>query len=216
MARVVMTPAEEEKNLKETAAMLNDASEAGLDWKGKNYGHKDAVRLRRLVLAWKEAGCDLRKTQLETDDRARLEGFAQGIRVRFESDGTLHLVDFYSQPYDAAAMNFTRLIRNSQRVRLGGPCRHCDQWYVSKTQRETLYCSPRCGGSAAKDAERKRKRDRLISGVRKALRNYETRPARFAEMGWKEFVAKAVPGAGKKWLTMAVKSGEIFPPKEGE
>lgn len=214
MAHVVMSPAEEAKNLKETVVMLNDSSERNRDWKGKNYGYEDAVRLRRLVLAWKEAGQDIREMAIPVSDRAKLDKFTQSIRVTTRADGTLQLIDSYPQPYDAAAMNFTRLIRNSQRARLGGPCPQCGRWYVSKTQRETLYCSRRCAGNAAKASERKRKRERLIKRARQAIKNYETRPARFAEMSWKEFVTEAVPGTSKKWLTVAVRNGELIPPKK--
>jgi hypothetical protein len=211
-----MTPAEEAKNLKETAAMLNDSSGTVEDWQGKNYGREDAIRLRRLVLAWKEAGRDWRDMKVSAEDRARVDNFIADIRVRLEWDGALSLIDYYtrSHPFDAAAMNFSRLIHNSQRARLGGPCLQCGTWYASKTKRETLYCSRKCAGNAAKAQQRKRDHDRLLGKVRKALGNYETRPARFAEMSWKDFVIKAVNRVSKKFLTTAVSKGEILPPKE--
>lgn len=211
-----MSAAEEVKNLKDAAAMLNDATGALQDWRGKNYGSEDAVRLRRLVRAWRDSGGNIGKMQIDQQDRNRLESFIENIGFRLESDG-LNLTDYYPKTgrYDAAAMNFTRLIGNSQRTRLGGPCRHCGKWYVSKTQRETLFCSRKCAANAAKAAERKRRHDGLLRQVGKAIRNYQTRSPRFAEMEWKEFVTKAVYGVSKKWLTMATKNGEIVPPKEG-
>ena len=216
MAHVVMTPAEELQNLKETVAMLNDTSDRMHDWQGKNYGYDDAVRLRRLVLAWVASGRDRRNMKLSKQDREKLESFTGRIRVTTAPNGMLVVIDFYPHPYDSAAINFTRLIRNSQRARLRGPCVQCGLWYISKTQKETLYCSRKCAGGAAKAKERKRRRDGVMKKVRQAIENYETRPARFAEMPWKEFVRKAVPGVSKKFLTMAVRNGELLPPKEGE
>lgn len=212
MAHIVMTPEEEAENLRETLAMLNDSARRLHDWQGKNYGYEDAVWLRRLVLAWKEAGHTIRQMKMRKRDRDRLRKYVETIHVTAQMDGELRIVDFYSG--DAAAMNFTRLVRNSQKAKLGGPCGQCERWYVSKTQRETKYCSRKCAANAAKAKERRRKRDELMEDVRQATRNYDKRPTRFAEMPWKEFVTKAVPGVSKKLLTVAIQKGELRPPKK--
>ncbi len=210
MAYVAMTAADEAENLRETVAMLNDASESLKDWQGKDWSYDDAVRLRRMVRAWIDAGRALGKTRFERKDRQRLEKFTQGIRVTTEPNGRLLVIDFYGG--DTAAMNFARLIRNSRRALLREPCRTCDSWYLSKTNRETDFCSRACAGSAAHAAKRKREHDRKIKKARAAIENYPGRPARFAEMDWKQFVSKAEQ-LSKKFLTVAVRNGELLPPK---
>ncbi len=210
MAYVAMTPAEEAENLRETVAMLNDASVPRDDWRGKNWSHDDAVRLRRMVRAWTAAGRDLSKARFERKDRQCLEKFTQRIRTTTEPNGRLLVIDFYGR--DIAAMYFARLIRNSRQALLREPCRTCDSWYVSKTNRETDFCSRACAGSAAQAAKRKREHDRKIKKARAAIENYPGRPMRFAEMDWKQFVSKAT-GISKKFLTAAVRNGEVLPPE---
>jgi hypothetical protein len=223
MANIKMSPAEEAQNLKETATILNDHTEPIDDWKrdwtgksqskeDKNWSQDDATRLRRLVRAWRQSDRDIRRAKFDAEDSKKLDKFTENISVRFEPDGSLHLIDYYGR--DTAAMQFTRLIRNSQQARLRDPCLKCDKWYISKTKRSTLFCSRKCAGSAAKAAERKRKRDALLKRARKAIENFPARPARFAEMHWREWVAKAIPGISRKMLSIAVKHGELLPPKE--
>ena len=210
MAYVAMTAAEEAEYLRQTVAMLNDASEQIKDWQGKNWSYDDAVRLRRMVRAWIGAGRVLGKTRLEREDRQRLQKFTQRIEVTTEPDGRLLVIDFYGR--DTAAMNFARLIRSSRQTLLREPCLTCDRWYVSKTNRETDFCSRACAGSAAQAAKRKREHNRKIKKARAAIENYPGRPARFAEMDWKQFVSKAEQ-LSKKFLTVAVRNGELLPPK---
>jgi hypothetical protein len=201
MAYVAMTAEEEADNLRETVVMLNDASERRDDWKGKNWSHDDAVWLRRMVRAHR--GLD---GKIQAKDRERLAKFIE--RIGIMADGTV--ADFYAG--DIAAMSFWRLRGNSQQSRLRVPCRTCDRWYVSKTNRETDFCSRACAGSAAHAAKRKREHDRKIKKARAAIGNYPGRPARFAEMDWKQFVSKAEQ-LSKKFLTVAVRNGELLPPR---
>jgi len=210
MAYVTMTPAEEAENLRATVAMLNDTSGSGKDWQGKNWLDNDAVRLRRLVRAWIDAGRVPSKARFERMDRQRLEQFTKRIRVTTETTGRLLVIDFYGR--DTAAMNFARLSRNSRQALLRPPCLTCKRWYVSKTNRKTDFCSRACAGSAAQAAKRKREHDRKIKKARAAIDNYLGRPARFAEMDWKQFVSKA-ERLSKKFLTVAVRNGELLPPK---
>jgi len=210
MAYVAMTPSEEAENLRQTVVMLNDASERLNDWKGKNWSYDDAVRLRRMVRAWIDAGRVLGKTRFERKDRQRLEKFTRAIGVTTEQNGRLLVIDFYGR--DTAAMNFARLIRNSRQTLLREPCLRCGKWYISKTNRETDFCSRAHAGSAVQARKRKREHDRKIRKARAAIENYPGRPARFAEMDWKQFVSKAEQ-LSKKFLTVAVRNGELLPPK---
>lgn len=213
MPYVVMTPSEETQNLKDTLVMLNDTSERREDWRGKNWSQDDAIWLRHLLLAWIDADRELWNTKLEPEDRTRLNKFIESCHFTTDPNGMLHVVDYYNQG-ETAAMNFTRLVRNSQKARLRAPCPKCLKWYISKTKGISEYCSRKCAGGAAKAAERKRRRERLFAKARKAIENYKSRPKRFAEMSWKDFVAKAI-GTSKKMLTVAVRNGELLPPKEG-
>lgn len=201
MAYVAMTLAEETENLRQTVAMLNDASGRLNDWKGKNWSHDDAVWLRRMVRAHRGEG------RKKPEDRERLEKFTERIRVK--PDGSV--IDYYDR--DTAAMNFVRFTLNSRQALLRKPCLNltCNRWYVSKTNRETDFCSRACAGSAVQARKRKREHDRKIKKAQAAIENYPSRPARFAEMDWKQFVSKAT-GISKKFLTVAVRNGELMPP----
>src|ERR1035438_9592225 len=77
---VVMSPNEEPENLETLVAMLNDESGPEKDWQGKSYAHRDVVKLRRIVHAWKKAGRDYRKAKFGPKDRSDLARFAEGIR----------------------------------------------------------------------------------------------------------------------------------------
>src|SRR6202012_6227060 len=97
--------AEEAENLNAVVSMLNDDLGPENDWNGKRYGCDDAIRLRRLVRAWREAGCDPLKMKLGRDDLARLNRFVKGIQPQFNlANSELLVVDYYSQPYDEAAL----------------------------------------------------------------------------------------------------------------
>src|SRR5208283_5617353 len=114
----VMSPSEERDNLKTLIAMLNDKDGPEKDWQvyvdkenpGKKYGHVDVVKLLRIVRAWRKAGRDHRKAEFAPEDRADLEQFHKGIQVRLDEYGNLKLIDDYPSPYDAAAIQFTRLL----------------------------------------------------------------------------------------------------------
>src|SRR5260370_41441838 len=110
-------------------------------------------------------------------------------------------------------MNFARLTLNSGETLLREPCLTCDRWYVSKTNRKKRdFCSRACSGSAVQARKRKREHDRQRKKAQAAIENYPARPARYAEMDWKRWVTEATR-VSKKFLTVAVRSGELLPPK---
>jgi hypothetical protein len=205
MAYVAMNAAEEAENLRETVAMLNDASTTRLeDWREKNWSYDDAVWLRHMVRDWIDDGRRLGK--IKPRDRERLEKFTSRNRVTIDG----RLIDFYDR--DAAAMNFARLIRNSKGGRLHA-CLTCHLWFAADDDREERkYCSRKCAGSAAQAARRKREHDRKLRKALKATANYPARPARFAGLDWKQYVSEAT-GVSKKFLTVAVRDGELVAPE---
>jgi hypothetical protein len=181
----VMTPAEEDENLAVVVAMLNDDSGSEEDWQGKSYGHDDIVTLRRLVRVWQNAIRSpddsvplIWKLALSREDRRRLERFAKSLQVYFSSDLTMRVLDAYPSPYDPAAIQFTRLIRNSQNWRLCGPCpgitndKICGRWFLRGDRHERKFCQGRCAANAAKADERARKHDATLERAANAITDY--------------------------------------------
>jgi hypothetical protein len=204
---VAMTKAEETENLRLLLVVLNDPSKNRLDdWgtpsaqaKGKNWSYDDAAWLRRMVRDWIIGGLSPGPR-----DHQRLERYRDKVRV--DLDGSV--IDFYTG--DTAAMHLARLIRNSRKTLLR-ECLKCPKWFVAEDPRAE-FCSKRCGGNARSARLRKREHDRKIEKARRAIKNYLTRPARFAKMTWKEYVSEAA-GVSKKFLTTAVRDGELSPPE---
>jgi len=217
----VMSPYEEMENLKELVAMLNDESGPETTWQGKHYGPDDAVKLRRMVRAWqasvrasKNSGTDIQKIELTARDRLDLERFAKGIQVYFERNGTMKLVDYYPSPYDEAAIQFTRLLRNSQGWRLDGPCLKCDKWFLKRTKRANKFCSRRCGGNVRQAMRRAGRDKKQRQRAQQAIANYENLPpqSRYRALGLKSYVAQAA-GVTDKWITRAVNRAALVLPE---
>lgn len=182
----VMTPAEEDENLAVVVAMLNDDSGSEEDWQGKSYGHNDVVTLRRLVRAWQDAvsASDdfeplIWKLALSSEDRSRLERFTKSLQVYFSSDLTMRVHDASPSPYDPAAIQFTRLIRNSQNWRLCSPCpgvtndEVCGRWFLRKDRHERKFCQRKCAANAAKAGERARNHKATLKRAANAITDYE-------------------------------------------
>ena len=211
----VMSEYEEQENLRELVLMLNDYSGASEDWKGKRYGEDDATRLRRWVRVWRKSGHDFLDLEkgLESSDIEALNRFTRSIRAQVNrTTGRMMILDYTT---DEAAFQFNRLLNNSRQNLLGGPCRRCSKWYVKKTRRLSVFCSPLCAGNATKTNSRANKRRKKVGRVRSAIRNYQTSSGKYAALDWKEYVTKAVDGVSKNWLTRAVKDGVLYPPKKG-
>lgn len=214
MAWVAMGQEEESENLLAVVAMLNNADLQRDDWQGKRYGHEDAVRLRRMVLAWQaHSSPDVRRMQLTREDRATLERFTTGLRISTQPDGSLEVSPVGAHGWDEAAFQFTRFLGNQQRYRLGGPCPgDCGRWFIRKTRRGT-FCSRQCAGNAVAARKRQSTREKKIERATKAIANYPKRPKRFQHLGWKEYVSQAEPKISKRFLTLAVRTGELSEPK---
>jgi hypothetical protein len=59
-----------------------------------------------------------------------------------------------------------------------------------------------------RDKDYKKKNDKAAA----AIKNYPTRPVRFSQLIWQEYVIEAEPSISRKFLTMAVKGGRLTPP----
>jgi hypothetical protein len=224
---IIMTPDQETENLSAVVAMLNDFRGREFDWDGtRRYGAVDAVKLRRLATAWTETlddpdrlSTDIQRMKLSRKDRDDLERFTKQIKVRVGLDGALVLVDYEPHPWDEAALQFTRLLRNPQRIRLGGPCRgrtrgeDCGKWFLKKTARQAIFCCRKCAGNAAKAYERKRIREQMLKRAKKAIEDYPTRANCWRDLNWKDYAVKAKYRLSKKFLTQAVNRGWLAPPE---
>jgi hypothetical protein len=208
----VMTPAEEDENLAAVVAMLNDDSGSEEDWQGKSYGHDDVVTLRRLVRAWQDAVSTsddsvpfIWKLALSSEDRSRLERFIKSLQVYFRSDLTMRVHDGSPTPYDPAAIQFTRLIRNSQNWRLCRPCpgvtndEVCGRWFLRQDRHERKFCQRKCAANAAKAEERARNHKATLKKAANAITDYENlRRNHAAKLG-----VESVLDKHKKSLTLA-------------
>lgn len=225
----VLSEYEEQDNLNAVVKMLNDHSGPEDNWNGKMYDSEDAARLRRLVIAWMQYECNFHDFFLggiEPGDRDAMERLFKGIGAQVNrATGTLRIIDNYpatrgvkNPRYDEAAIQFNRLLNNSQHALLGGPCRYekCQKWFVKKTRRSSFYCSRKCGGNDRKGDDRTNERVKKLEDVQQAIQNYEAARGRgrFANLGWKEYVRQAT-GVSKKWLTCALIKCDIVPPEEG-
>ncbi len=236
MPKIVLTPEEERENLERSVALANDYSETAELYdkdgvpKKRVFSSEEPVQFRRMLHAlqtWLESGSrHIGDIKLDRSDRTKLEKHMKQSHPYVLQNGTLMLRD-HPSPWNEAIYQFTQLLNNSQRDLVGGPCRNRkqhgdrDHWYVKKTHRPSVFCSPHCAGDATKANERQRKYNKKIEKAEKAIGNYSTRPARFRQLTWQEYVIEdsrpargQKPTISKKFLTMAVKSGRLTPPKE--
>jgi exoribonuclease R len=227
MPRMTLTPEEERENLEHSIALANDYSEAAELYKDgvpktRVFSPETPVQFRRMLRAleeWDKSGSrNIHDLKLSREDRAGLSKYTKQISMGVNPNGTYFVRDFAS-PWNEALYQFVRLLNNSQRVYLDGPClnrkKHGDRdhWYLKKTKRRTVFCTPPCAGDATQARRRERGYERKIAKASAAIRNYPKRPARFSKLSWQEYVIKAEDSISKKFLTMAVKSGRLTPPK---
>jgi hypothetical protein len=209
----------EKENLQSIVGMLNDkrGDEMLLEaWMG--YSPSDADRLRRIVIAWQRARAEdphllTKKMKLTPQDRMGLEEFNKKTSLATLLDGTLQINFPNASP---AFLLFTHLLGSSPHTQdlLGGPCKACEEWYIRKTARPSIYCSRACSINGQKAKERQAQRHKLLTDIETAARNYESLSdgSRYRKMGWRKYVMDAT-GTSQKFLTQIIKNGEITPPK---
>lgn len=109
---------------------------------------------------------------------------------------------------------FGFLVTNPLCEKLGGPCARCGNFYVKKRASQKVYCSRRCG-NAATAVERTRERiasERKDKLARSKAAIREWRSAK-PQQDWKHWVSKKT-GIDPRFLTRAVKNGDLVPPKK--
>jgi len=175
--------------------------------------------LRRLVGAWFRSGPDVRALlnadpKLDEETRKFRPFF---IPTRGATARLAYLaVQEYSpqaKPVEVALGLFLPFLLNPYNEKLGGPCKHCGNYFAKKTERKiSVYCSEKCGHRLTSRLANKHRRERgherkLERANRWILRWCNTKTA----IPWKEWVSNQAQ-IKKHWLTMAVRNGELVEP----
>jgi hypothetical protein len=140
------------------------------------------------------------------------------------------------RPDRYAALLFHVWTLNPEWDKLAGPCLHCGQYFLLKTERRTAYCSPRCHrlNSAARCTEErnKAKHEEQLKRVQAKISEWDALNHK-PKKDWKQWVSERLPEQADKrvkisgayhtvllvaitpkFLTRAVNKGELTPPKE--
>jgi hypothetical protein len=118
-----------------------------------------------------------------------------------------------AKPVEVALGLFLRFLINPHNKKLGGPCKHCGNYFVKKTERKiSVYCSEKCGHRFTSRLANKDRRDRghereLERAKKWIMRWRNTKTA----MPWKKWVSNQAQ-IKKHWLTRAVRKGELVEP----
>jgi hypothetical protein len=174
--------------------------------------------LRRLVREWFNSGPNVSKL-LDADpmvDRA-----ARDFRPHFvpTKRGTARLAyltvpEYLPQvkPLEIALGLFLNFLINLNNERLGGPCKHCGNYYVKNTKRQVEYCSERCGHKhTSQTVIRKNRQQEHKENLEKAKRSSVMWAKNKRSKDWKEWVSNDTQ-ISKHWLTRAVRKGELVVP----
>ena len=174
--------------------------------------------LRRLVREWFDSGPNVSKL-LDADPM--VDQAARDFRPHFvpTKSGTARLAyltppEYLPQvkPLEIALGLFLNLLINLNNERLGGPCKHCGNYYVKRTKRQIVYCSKRCGlKHTSQTAIRKHRQREHEETLKKAKRFAAMWAKTKTRMHWKEWV-NGETWISKNWLTRAVKNGELVEP----
>jgi hypothetical protein len=118
-------------------------------------------------------------------------------------------------PHSFTVWMFANLVTNPLCERLAGPCARCGIFYIKKRMSQTVYCSRRCGNAATALA---RTRERIKAERKDKLRRAKTaikewRSAKTQE-DWKHWVANRA-SVDLRFLTRAIKKGDLVPPTKG-
>jgi hypothetical protein len=118
------------------------------------------------------------------------------------------------QKYGALTL-FTQFLVNPLSLKLGGPCKRCDRFYIKSDPRNKAYCSRTCGKENTARASTKRRRKEEDDGkVLKAQLAIEQlmQKGPFGK-DWKKRVAtKMHSGVTEKWVTRALNMGKLERP----
>ena len=107
---------------------------------------------------------------------------------------------------------FLRFLLNPYNEKLGGPCKYCDEYFMKKTKRQTVYCSELCGqrftSRKALEDSRKRETARKIKEAKQSIAEWLDKGL---SKDWKDWVSRRTL-ISKNWLTRAIKNDLIKEP----
>ena len=195
--------------LQEICDTLNDS---GAPW---------AQELRRLLTIWSKSGPNLAEMlKADYDLSQNLKEDFRAIWVPTQSGRSYMLFSPHGDPRDPnsdARAIFMSVTLSADWEKFGGPCPRCDQYFIRKTAKRSIYCSHRC---ASQDTASKR-----TKAVRQEQHEDKLARAEAAEIeweklwkkgrtkkGWKEWVAASDPDITIRFLTRAVNKGELRSP----
>lgn len=187
-------------------------------WKIIRKDYRPAQReLRRLVQAWFDSGPNVKRL---FDSEPTLTEAARHFQASIvATDGPTARLIYLTVPESTpigprsiALGLFLDFLLSPFNTRLGGPCAHCNQYFIKKNRRQKVYCSQRCG---LRHTALTVNRNRRAKEHREMLEKAQESIARWAKSrvraDWKNSVSKDTM-ISKNWLTRRVKDGELVEP----
>lgn len=115
-------------------------------------------------------------------------------------------------PVEIALGLFFFFLLNPYNEKLGGPCRHCEKYYVKKTKRQTVYCSQRCGRKyTSRISVQQRRLQEHLEIIEKANECLAKWASTNTRKRWKEWVSDNAL-ISRHWLSRYVEKGELVVP----
>jgi hypothetical protein len=191
---------------------------------GLNSEEPWGAELRRLITLWQRSGPNLKA--MVYADHSLWNDLTKAFRVLWLPSRTgrsyLQLMPKGDSldPNSTARFEFLSLTLNPDCDKLGGPCPRCEKYFIRKTARLSVYCSPRCASqdSAIKrtnEVREERHKDKLALAEKARDRWKELLRKGRTKKDWKEWIAASNPEITVRFLTRAVNKGELVaPPQE--
>lgn len=189
-------------------------------WQKVQGDYRDVNReLRRLVQAWFDSGPNVEKLWSEDPTLARLPHLVSAYMIPTKgSRAYLTYLDgpdtglSPGDPVEIAVGQFFLFLLNPYNEKLGGPCRHCEKYYVKKTERQTVYCSQRCGRKhTSKISVQQQREQEHLRTIEKANKYLAKWASTNTHKGWKEWVSDNAL-ISQHWLSRYVGKGELVMP----
>ena len=177
--------------------------------------------LRTLIERWKESGPNLEQLFARYPDLE--EECSRGTTELLISPTGRAWLDWKPDPQRlapdsweyAATCHFVQFIVNPHCEKLGGPCVRCHKYFVKRRTTQDKYCSRKCATySTAVSATRNRRKELHEAKIEAAQAQIARFPKSGSRHNWKRWIARK-GDISVSWLTRAVNSGWIAPPKTG-
>lgn len=177
------------------------------------------LELRQIVQLWQSSGPDLFKFGIANRElNAEVLEYWEDLPKRLLCvPGGGAAIGWNSgpgrTPREEALRLFIELIINPMCDKLAGPCARCSNYYIRRSAHNKLYCSRSCGtratALAATKKRRQEERNRKLLRASQLSRQWRDEPTK---LNWKQWVSRKAPDITPKFLTRAVKSGDLTAP----